>query len=246
MELTAALKALESLEQPSKVELFTDSRYLQQGVSSWLFKWEANGWRTSDGLPVKNRDLWQQFSIQFNRHDITWSWIKGHSSNKWNDRADELAVLARKSNDKSNFSPDHDGVHLYAGVTWSHKTGSGGYAVILRYNRHLKVLGGVLEHTTANRLYLHGVIKGVETLKRAVPVYVYTRSGYLRDGLETWIHGWRKRNWRTREGEKISNIDQWQELAAYKDRYNLHVIKVSDAEPICHLLEAKELARELS
>jgi ribonuclease HI len=244
MELTAALKALQSLEEHNDVEIFTDSRYLQRGISEWLAKWKTNGWVTAEGAPVKNRDLWQAFSIQIERHKITWTWIKGHSKNSWNERADELAAAVRQSLNTSTVTLDPCGVHLYAGVTWRHSLACGAWAVILNYGRHYKVIGGASNNTTANRLYLHAVIEGMLSLKRTIPVYIYTRSGYLRDGLEVWLDSWRKRNWLTRDGAMVSNVEQWRQLASLKEKYPIKIVSVSPENPPCHLQEAKELARE--
>lgn len=244
MELTAALKALESLEGNNDVEVLTDSRYLQRGISEWLVKWKKNGWVTAEGYPVKNRDLWQTFSTQLERHNITWTWIKGHNKNSWNERADTLATVVRQSLNKSTSTYDPSGVHLFAGVTWKHSKASGAWAVVLNYGSHYKVLGGARENTTANRLYLHAVIEGILCLKRTIPVYIYTRSGYLRDGLEVWLEGWRTRNWLTRDGTAVSNVELWRQLSKLKEKYSIKIISVSSENPPCQLQEAKELARE--
>lgn len=244
MELTAAYKALESLEENSEVEILTDSRYLQRGISEWLTKWRRNGWITADGFPVKNKDLWQSFSVQLERHNITWTWIKGHNKNGWNERADELANIGRQGIRVSKVNIDPSGVHLYAGVTWKHSIASGAWAIVLNYGSHYKVIGGASNDTTANRLYLHAVLQGIRCLKRTIPVYIYTRSGYLRDGLEVWLDGWQKRNWLTREGTEVSNVDLWRQLSELKEKYSIKIIPVSSENPPCHLQEAKELARE--
>jgi ribonuclease HI len=244
MELTAALKGLESLEEPCDVEVLTDSRYLQRGISEWLVKWKKNGWVTIDGSEVKNRDLWQKFSVQLERHNITWTWIKGHNNNSWNESADMLAKTVRHELNTTTTTCDPSGVHLYAGVTWKHTVNSGAWAVVLNYGSHYKIIGGTSNNTTANRLYLHAVIEGMLCLTRRIPVYIHTRSGYLRDGLDSWIDGWRNRNWLTRDGNAVSNVEQWRKLAELKEKYPIKVMSVSSENPPCHLQEAKELARE--
>lgn len=77
-----------------------------------------------------------------------------------------------------------------------------------------------------------------------VPVQIFTKSGYLHDGLENWLEGWQKRGWRTRDDREVSNKNQWQELKQLKMRFPLSVISISSANPLCKLEEAKELARE--
>lgn len=91
MELTAAIMALETLKERCRVDLYTDSKYVMDGINSWIVNWKKNGWRTAAKKSVKNADLWQQLDAATERHDITWHWVKGHSGNNGNERADELA-----------------------------------------------------------------------------------------------------------------------------------------------------------
>ena len=93
MELLAAIKALEALTRPAKVELYTDSNYVQQGITSWIHNWKNNGWKTSARKPVKNADLWQRLDDLTSKHDISWNWLKGHAGHPGNERADQLANL---------------------------------------------------------------------------------------------------------------------------------------------------------
>tara|TARA_R110000772_G_scaffold263064_1_gene382596 strand:- start:481 stop:912 length:432 start_codon:yes stop_codon:yes gene_type:complete len=91
MELMAAIMALEALKQPLNVILYTDSKYVQKGISEWLPGWKARGWRNSQGKPVKNVDLWQRLEAAEADHQVNWRWVKGHSGDAGNERADELA-----------------------------------------------------------------------------------------------------------------------------------------------------------
>lgn len=91
MELRAAIEALEALRRPSRVRLHTDSRYVQQGISSWIAGWKRNGWRTAQKKPVKNDDLWKRLDAAAGPHEIDWIWVKGHAGDPLNERADELA-----------------------------------------------------------------------------------------------------------------------------------------------------------
>ncbi len=91
MELTAAIKALSALEEQSRVRIFTDSRYLIDGVSKWLNRWEKNGFKTSSGKPVKNQDLWKELAHLIRIHQVTWEWIPGHAGHPENERCDKLA-----------------------------------------------------------------------------------------------------------------------------------------------------------
>ncbi len=96
MELMAAIQALEALNKPCKVELHTDSQYVKNGVTQWMRGWKAKGWRTADGSPVKNEDLWKRLDLARARHDVDWRWVKGHAGHEMNERADELARQGMK------------------------------------------------------------------------------------------------------------------------------------------------------
>ncbi|MGI9311746.1 MAG: ribonuclease HI [bacterium] len=91
MELTAAIEALNALRRDCRVELYTDSQYLQNGVQQWMEKWKRKDWRTADRKPVKNRDLWETLDHLRGRHQIAWHWVKGHAGDVGNERADRLA-----------------------------------------------------------------------------------------------------------------------------------------------------------
>jgi len=91
MELTAVIRALESLKQPCPVEVYTDSQYVQKGISEWLPDWKRRGWRTADRKPVKNVDLWQELERLASEHRIAWHWVRGHAGHPENERADALA-----------------------------------------------------------------------------------------------------------------------------------------------------------
>jgi ribonuclease HI len=93
MELMAAIQALEALKRPSTVTLYTDSKYLLDGITKWINGWQRNGWKTSAKQPVKNADLWRRLTEAMDGHDITWEWVKGHAGDPGNERADELARL---------------------------------------------------------------------------------------------------------------------------------------------------------
>lgn len=91
MELLAAISALEVLGKPVAITVTTDSAYVKNGVTQWIHSWKKKGWRTADGSPVKNVDLWQRLEAAAVRHQVTWAWIKGHAGHEENERADALA-----------------------------------------------------------------------------------------------------------------------------------------------------------
>ena len=91
MELTAVIRALEALKRPSRVRIYTDSQYVQKGISEWIHAWKRKGWKTADKKPVKNADLWRELGALAREHQIEWRWVKGHAGHPENERADRLA-----------------------------------------------------------------------------------------------------------------------------------------------------------
>lgn len=91
MELMAPIKALGALKKPCKVTIVTDSKYVKDGITTWIHNWKKNGWRNAKKKPVKNADLWQALDEATNGHEVSWEWVKGHSGHAENERADALA-----------------------------------------------------------------------------------------------------------------------------------------------------------
>ena len=91
MELLAAINALESLSRASSITIVTDSNYVKNGITSWIFGWKRNGWKNTAKKPVANAELWQRLDAANARHDVSWKWVKGHAGHPENERADELA-----------------------------------------------------------------------------------------------------------------------------------------------------------
>ncbi len=101
MELTAAIKGIEALKRPCAVKLVTDSNYVVRGMTSWIFNWMKNNWKSSQKQEVLNRDLWERLFDLSKPHDIQWIWVKGHNEHAENERCDKLARLAIKKCGKS-------------------------------------------------------------------------------------------------------------------------------------------------
>ena len=91
MELTAAIEALKYFEDKQNITLITDSKYVKDGIQSWIQNWKKNGWKTAAKKPVKNKELWIELDQLISRHTITWKWVKGHAGNEHNEKADYLA-----------------------------------------------------------------------------------------------------------------------------------------------------------
>lgn len=108
MELTAAIRALEWLKEPTTVELFTDSQYLSRGMTEWLGGWVRRNWTLKDGSPVKNVDLWKRLYELDRKHNVTWTWIQGHAGDIHNTRVDQLvqrALKGKTANGKPSSEP---------------------------------------------------------------------------------------------------------------------------------------------
>tara|TARA_B100000900_G_scaffold13101_1_gene10581 strand:+ start:198 stop:629 length:432 start_codon:yes stop_codon:yes gene_type:complete len=91
MELRAVIEGLNTLKEPCSVKVFTDSKYVMDGINSWIHNWKKNNWKTANKKDVKNKDLWIQLDELVSKHNIKWEWVKGHSGNPGNEKADELA-----------------------------------------------------------------------------------------------------------------------------------------------------------
>lgn len=94
MELMAAIQGLNALNRSCQVMLYTDSKYVKDGITQWIYRWQKNNWKSVSGKPVKNQDLWQQLADVIGRHQVEWHWVKGHSNHPENDRVDALARAA--------------------------------------------------------------------------------------------------------------------------------------------------------
>ena len=96
MELMAPIMALKKIKTKSEITIYTDSRYVKDGITEWIKKWKLNNWKSSNKKPVKNKDLWIKLDNSCQKHKITWKWVKAHAINKYNNLADELAVSETK------------------------------------------------------------------------------------------------------------------------------------------------------
>ena len=96
MELMAPIMALKKIKKQSEITIFTDSKYVKDGITDWIKKWKLNNWKSSNKKPVKNKDLWVKLDNHCKQHNVSWKWVKAHASNKLNNLVDELAVSKAK------------------------------------------------------------------------------------------------------------------------------------------------------
>ena len=92
MELLAPIEALKKIPKGSKVQIFTDSKYVKSGITEWIHNWKKNGWKTADKQPVKNKELWEELDLLANKFEISWIWVKAHSTDELNNEVDLIAI----------------------------------------------------------------------------------------------------------------------------------------------------------
>jgi ribonuclease HI len=234
MELTAAIRALEALRQPCRVEMHTDSQYLRRGITEWLPGWIARGWRRKAG-ELQNEDLWRRLAEAAARHEVTWKWVKGHAGNRNNERADQLATAAIREQRAaaaeaaaaaagaagSAAAPEPPQYEAFLRVSMTPR--GGGWAALLRRGPTTSpasgetVLSGGLapgSAATSNALDLAAATAALEALPAGASVAVHTVSDYLRHGASRWLPAWRRRGWKTQDGSPVLNRVLWERLAA--------------------------------
>ena len=243
MELTAAIESLAILSEPHRVILFTDSKYLKRGITEWLARWRHSNWQTAARTAVKNRDLWQDLAAKIEHHTVQWRWLKGHADNRWNERADALARGAIRKPPPP--VKDHGAIHLFTAVAYQNKTFIGGWGVVLRFRKKVKVLYGHTPSTTGNRMHLKAAVEGLSAIKRPYPIHLYTYSGYLKDGATRWVRQWAATGWRTKEGNPVRHRDLWTRLYRLSKRYEIQWHVADKSNPPCDMQAAKLLARDI-
>ncbi len=247
MELQAALAALRALKRPCQVDLYTDSEYVRQGISEWLPGWQRRGWRTSQGKPVQNQDLWQALADEGTRHQVAWHWVRGHAGDPLNERVDRLAreAIPRPSPPaEGDLVDDPQTVRLYTRASCLGQNGPGGWGVIIRLGESLISLSGGLAQTSANQLEIQAAIEGLSALERPSQVCVYTVSKYLYQGITRWIEAWRARGWKTRAGRPVRNQAFWRALEQAQSHHQVQWQLLSGGERPPESEQAAALAVE--
>ena len=237
MELQAVIAALAALKQPCRVVIHTDSEYVQRGVTEWMPGWKAKAWRK-----VANRDLWEALDQAAQRHAIEWQWVKGHAGDPLNERVDRLAVGMIP---RPQLPLDDAGAaHVFTGVSCLGPGGPGGWAAVVRSGDATDELSGREADTSANRLHLIAIARGLERVPESHRVHVYTSSDYAAQGASQWVKKWAAQGWRTQEGQAVKHREVWQaiEAAAHVRPVNWHSLK-DEVKP-AESRRAEELARQ--
>jgi ribonuclease HI len=222
MELTAAIRALEALAPGEAARLHVDSQYVRQGMTQWLPAWVRRGWRKADGKPVENDDLWRRLAALAHGRELEWRWVKGHSGDDWNERADRLAAaeIRRLHGEKGSGGAGAEAAEWQVHLRVSADRGGGGWAAALRGPEDEaaagegRVLTGTASGTTGNRLEILAAAEVLESLPAGASVDFHTPSDYLRHGASRWLPAWRRRGWVKKDGGAVANRDAWQRLAA--------------------------------
>ncbi len=232
MELTAAIRALESLDEAVAVDLFTDSTYLRQGITKWLPGWIRRNWQRFDSRgqahPVKNVDLWQRLGDLDARRQIRWHWVRGHAGHLHNERADELATseiaklkstssragtLVTASNCEGRSERLTEPSDIEAVIRVVCRGDRGAWAAGLTEGGEATSMTGQSASTTANRLELEAALAVLRKVPKGRRLAV--RSGdYLRRGASEWLADWKRRGFRTSSGAPVKNPDLWRQLDA--------------------------------
>lgn len=242
MELTAAIKALEALKKRSVIEFHTDSEYVRKGITQWIEGWSQRGWMSKSGKPISNADLWQRLWPLVQQHEINWYWVKGHSGNPLNERVDTLAREARLLITPQDELPQ-DTRRLYLRSSCKGNPGPGGWGAVLAWDGETNQNSGSEAATTNNRMELQAAISGLLLAQPGETVQVFTTSDYLYQGVTRWIHGWRQRDWKKRDGQQVANADLWQALDRLTEEYAIQWVNAK-GQDLEDLETAGRLARD--
>jgi ribonuclease HI len=252
MEMQAAVAALGllgSLLGRCRVELYTDSEYLRQGITDWIEGWAQNGWQTQKGDAVKNKRLWQTLHRLTQRHTIAWHWLKGHAGHLHNERADRLATQARAGlHTPSPHVAKPPGVkgpevEVFVKASYHQAQGTGGWGVVLRSEDHVRTISGQEKGMSANAMLIRAAAEGLSALTRPCSVTVYSDADYLIRGASQWIKGWLARGWQTRDGSPVANRAQWESLIEAAGSHSVSW-QLRHPDDVAELAQAGELAAE--
>lgn len=244
MELTAAIEALRALKRPSEVEFHVDSEYVRRGITEWIGGWAERGWLRSNGTPVPNADLWKILWPLSKQHTIEWHWVKGHSGDPLNERVDQLAREARLEI-TPKLELDDDVLRIYMRASYRGKTNAGGWGLVLEFDGETRQYSGNVAGTTNNRMEILAAVEALSLVPPSTSVMLFTVSDYLFQGATKWIIGWKRREWKKRDGNPVSNSDLWQTLDKLVQERRVRWVNAKNKE-IAEMDHAGKLAKEAS
>ena len=232
MELQAVISGLEALSRPCRVRLFTDSRKIcAQGCNG--IPGALEGQRLAhlgQGASGQPRAMGGP-DAALQRHAIEWHWVKGHAGDPHNEAVDRLAtgMIARPALPTG----DTNATHIFAAASCLGAAGPGGWAAVVRAGSDTRELSGRETQTSANRLHLLAVVRGLEALPAGAAAHVYTPSDYVAQGAEHWVTNWARNGWQTKQGQAVKHSELWQAIlqARQQRRIQWHCLKNEAARP---------------
>lgn len=216
MELMAAISALESLDKPHHISLYTDSSYVKKGMEEWIGGWIRRGWKTSSGDPVKNRDLWRRLYATTQIHHIDWYWVRGHSGDQHNEYVDRLATAARaKLTGETAPEPGAEvvpaAIRIYV-VSSYQRTGQSRWSAVIVDEDGVHEHSGLSDGNSDNHIILQAAVHALEQMTEPATFEVHTSNEYLVKGMSYWIKGWLKKDWKTASGSPVKYRELWEQL----------------------------------
>ena len=225
MELRAALEAMRTLVDGTEAKVFTDSQYLQNGITTWMPAWKRKGWKRAKGN-VKNVDLWQEIDRHNKRLNLSWSWVKGHAGQPQNEKVDQLAreaALTLSLNQIPEESPEAPQseranpsrhVAVCIGRPFKNDMPGGWYVRVRDPDGHIQACSGIESQESSQALELVAAIKAIEAAPAGCALRLRTSSDDLVSGATTKLARWRSDGWKDSAGNAISCQDEWQRLFA--------------------------------
>lgn len=225
MELTAVITTLDSLDQSYSVDLYTDSEYVKNGITTWIKGWIKKNWKD-----VKNPDLWQRLQSATERHEIKWHWVKGHAGHSYNERVDQLATNEIERLNGRPVTPRapepaapviRADISIYISAVYSYDDKRGGWGAVMAGGDNPQEFNGKESNSSENQLVILASTAALEAVKSASSIAVYTDSEYLQKGMSQWVKGWIKKAWRTAAGEPVKNRELWERLVKASERHEI-------------------------
>ncbi len=237
MELTAVIEGLKSLKKPTTVRVVSDSKYVINTV-------------TKNYKISKNKQLWQDYFTIAEQHDIEWQFVKGHAGHHYNERCDKLAVAEKAklaqapttSQTTQQAMMVNTPIKIYLSTKYSSKKRCTAWSAIITQGDDVQDLSDILSDTTELEGVLIGAIQVLKQLESDEAITVYTAQEYLSKGMNEWISGWLKKNWKNNTDSPVKYQDRWKTLLKLRDQRTTYFEFVKAREGNPHFERGKDLA----
>lgn len=236
MELTAVIEGLKALNKPSKVKVVSDSKYVINTV-------------TKNFKIKKNQRLWQAFFTTAEPHEIEWQYVKGHAGHHYNERCDKLAVAEKSklaknpttSQPKQQTMQVNTPIKIYLSTQNSGKKKVAAWAAIVTDGDNIQEFSDRLSNTTELEAVLIGAIDTLTTIGLDEPITLYTAQEYLSKGMNEWISGWLKKDWKNNTNNPVKYQDKWKALLEFTQQQTIYFEFVKNREGDPHFERGKQL-----